>query len=70
MAQLQLADGRLVNEQDVVWLPLWNHGLSSRLANYADHAKELAFKATEEPLAFLKGPNTFIGHRGTDKAAC
>lgn len=30
--QLQLADGRLVNEQDVVWLPLWNHELSSRLA--------------------------------------
>ena len=26
--------------------------------NYADHAKELAFKAPEKPLVFLKGPNT------------
>ena len=32
--------------------------------NYADHAKELAFKAPEEPLLFLKGPNTICGHRG------
>src|SRR5207245_8516542 len=30
----------------------------------ADHARELAFTAPEEPLVFLKGPNTFIGHRG------
>jgi len=32
--------------------------------NYADHAKELAFKAPEEPLVFLKGPGSVIGHRG------
>ena len=32
--------------------------------NYADHAKELAFKAPVEPLAFLKGQSSLIGHRG------
>ena len=31
--------------------------------NYADHAKELAFKPPEEPLAFLKGEAALIGHR-------
>lgn len=30
--RLKLADGRIVNEQDVVWLPRWNHELSSHLA--------------------------------------
>jgi 5-oxopent-3-ene-1,2,5-tricarboxylate decarboxylase/2-hydroxyhepta-2,4-diene-1,7-dioate isomerase len=30
--------------------------------NYADHAKELAFKAPDAPLVFLKGRNTVIGH--------
>ncbi|MDM5359469.1 fumarylacetoacetate hydrolase family protein [Peribacillus sp. ACCC06369] len=63
--QLQLADGRIVHEQDVVWLPPVEPRTVFALGlNYADHAKELAFKAPEEPLAFLKGPNTFIGHRG------
>jgi 5-oxopent-3-ene-1,2,5-tricarboxylate decarboxylase/2-hydroxyhepta-2,4-diene-1,7-dioate isomerase len=27
--------------------------------NYADHAKELAFKAPDEPLVFLKGPTPY-----------
>ena len=63
--RLQLTDGRIVNEQDVVWLPPVEPRTVFALGlNYADHAKELAFKAPEEPLAFLKGPNTFIGHRG------
>jgi 5-oxopent-3-ene-1,2,5-tricarboxylate decarboxylase/2-hydroxyhepta-2,4-diene-1,7-dioate isomerase len=31
--------------------------------NYADHAKELEFKAPEEPLVFVKGESTLIGHR-------
>jgi 5-oxopent-3-ene-1,2,5-tricarboxylate decarboxylase / 2-hydroxyhepta-2,4-diene-1,7-dioate isomerase len=30
--------------------------------NYADHAKELAFKPPTEPLAFLKGENALTGH--------
>jgi 5-oxopent-3-ene-1,2,5-tricarboxylate decarboxylase/2-hydroxyhepta-2,4-diene-1,7-dioate isomerase len=31
--------------------------------NYADHAKELAFKAPDEPLVFIKSEGTLIGHR-------
>lgn len=63
--QLLLTDGRLVAEEDVVWLPPVEPRTVFALGlNYADHAKELAFNAPEEPLAFLKGPNTFIGHRG------
>jgi 5-oxopent-3-ene-1,2,5-tricarboxylate decarboxylase/2-hydroxyhepta-2,4-diene-1,7-dioate isomerase len=61
---LRLADGRLVNENEVEWLPPVVPGAVFALGlNYADHAKELAFKAPEVPLAFLKGPNTIVGHR-------
>jgi 5-oxopent-3-ene-1,2,5-tricarboxylate decarboxylase/2-hydroxyhepta-2,4-diene-1,7-dioate isomerase len=35
--------------------------------NYADHAKELAFKAPEEPLAFMKGEASLIGHKAFTK---
>jgi 5-oxopent-3-ene-1,2,5-tricarboxylate decarboxylase/2-hydroxyhepta-2,4-diene-1,7-dioate isomerase len=35
--------------------------------NYADHAKELAFKAPEEPLAFMKGQASLIGHKAFTK---
>ena len=38
------------------------HGVRHGL-NYADHASELEFKAPEEPLVFLKAPNTLTGHR-------
>ncbi|MEH6944753.1 fumarylacetoacetate hydrolase family protein [Bacillus sp. JJ722] len=63
--QLQLCDGRIVNEEEVIWLPPVESGTVFALGlNYADHAKELAFNAPDEPLVFLKGPNTFIGHRG------
>ncbi len=62
--RVQLADGRLLNEAEVNWLPPVVPGAVFALGlNYADHAKELAFKAPEVPLAFLKGPNTIIGHR-------
>ena len=62
--RVQLADGRLLNEADVSWLPPVVPGAVFALGlNYADHAKELAFKAPEVPLAFLKGPNTIVGHR-------
>ncbi|MGM3276631.1 fumarylacetoacetate hydrolase family protein [Ralstonia sp. 24A2] len=62
--RLQLADGRVLHETEVVWLPPVEPRTIFALGlNYADHAKELAFKAPEEPLAFLKGPNTLIGHR-------
>jgi len=62
---LKLEDGRKVSEHEVVWLPPVEPRTVFALGlNYADHAKELAFKAPTEPLVFLKGSNTFIGHRG------
>jgi 5-oxopent-3-ene-1,2,5-tricarboxylate decarboxylase / 2-hydroxyhepta-2,4-diene-1,7-dioate isomerase len=68
-AGLRLADGRVVAENAVVWLPPFEVGTVIALGiNYADHAKELAKELTigakDEPLAFLKGPNALIGHRG------
>ncbi len=62
--QLQIADGRLVNSNHVTWLPPVKIGTVFALGlNYADHAAELAFKAPEKPLVFLKGKNTFVGHK-------
>lgn len=61
--RVRLADGRLVSEGDFQWLPPVEVGTVFALGlNYADHAKELAFKAPEVPLVFLKGPNTITGH--------
>ena len=63
--RVRLADGRVVAAEDVVWLPPFDVGTVVALGlNYADHAKELAFKAQDEPLVFLKGPGTLLGHRG------
>ncbi len=66
--QLRLADGRWVAPDAVTWLPPLAPVPRPRTIlalglNYADHAKELAFKAPEEPLVFLKGEGTLIGHR-------
>jgi 5-oxopent-3-ene-1,2,5-tricarboxylate decarboxylase/2-hydroxyhepta-2,4-diene-1,7-dioate isomerase len=62
---LVLADGRVVAETDVVWLPPFEVGTIVALGlNYADHAKELAFAAQEEPLVFLKTASSLLGHRG------
>lgn len=62
--RLRLADGRLLAEDEVVWLPpLVPRTVFALGLNYADHARELAFKAPEKPLVFLKGHNAFIGHR-------
>ncbi|KVE32528.1 fumarylacetoacetate hydrolase family protein [Burkholderia sp. TSV86] len=56
--------GRMLDETDVAWLPPLVPRTTFALGlNYADHAKELAFNAPSEPLVFLKGPNTFVGHR-------
>ena len=61
---LRLTDGRLVEENEVVWLPPVKPCTVFALGlNYSDHAKELDFKAPKEPLVFLKGPNTLVGHR-------
>jgi 5-oxopent-3-ene-1,2,5-tricarboxylate decarboxylase/2-hydroxyhepta-2,4-diene-1,7-dioate isomerase len=65
---LRLADGRRVSEQEVVWLCPFEPGTIIALGlNYADHAKELSFRAQEEPLVFLKGPGSVIGHRGVTR---
>ena len=66
--QVLLDDGRLVQEEAVAWLtplvPLERPRTILALGlNYADHAKELAFKAPEEPLVFLKGERALNGHR-------
>lgn len=66
--RLRLSDGRVVTERDVVWLPPFEVGTIIALGlNYADHAKELSFGAQEEPLVFLKGPGTVIGHNGVTR---
>jgi 5-oxopent-3-ene-1,2,5-tricarboxylate decarboxylase/2-hydroxyhepta-2,4-diene-1,7-dioate isomerase len=62
---LRLADGRVLAEDAVVWLPPLEPGTIVALGlNYADHAKELSFSAQEEPLVFFKGPHALVGHRG------
>lgn len=66
--QLLLDDGRLVGEGAVTWLPPLAPMPRPRTIlalglNYADHAKELEFKAPEEPLVFIKGEGTLTGHR-------
>ncbi|MFB4212775.1 fumarylacetoacetate hydrolase family protein [Shouchella sp. JSM 1781072] len=61
--KLHLHNGQIVHEQDVQFLPPVEPGTVFVLGlNYADHAGELSFKAPEEPLVFLKGPHTFVGH--------
>ncbi len=67
--RIRLADGRVVGEQDVVWLAPFQVGSIIALGlNYADHVKELSKELTitakDEPLAFLKGPGSVVGHRG------
>ncbi len=65
---VELADGRRLRESDVVWLPPFDVGTIVALGlNYADHARELAFSKQEEPLVFLKGAGTLIGHRGVTR---
>jgi 5-oxopent-3-ene-1,2,5-tricarboxylate decarboxylase/2-hydroxyhepta-2,4-diene-1,7-dioate isomerase len=67
---LQLADGRVLAEEEVVWLPPFEVGTVIALGlNYAAHVKELARELAapaqaEEPLVFFKGPNALVGHRG------
>ena len=60
--------GRRLSFDEVVWLPPLAPVPRARTVlalglNYADHARELAFKPPEEPLAFAKGAASLIGHR-------
>ena len=65
VAGVRLADGRVAGEDKVVWLPPVEAGTIVALGlNYADHAKELSFAKQDEPLVFLKGPGSLIGHNG------
>ncbi len=66
--QLLLTDGTVVAPEAVTWRPPLAPTLRPRTIlalglNYADHAKELEFKAPEEPLVFIKGESTLTGHR-------
>ena len=66
---LQLADGTVLAETEVVWLPPVVPGTVIALGlNYADHVKELSKElssvSADEPLAFLKTASSVIGHRG------
>jgi 5-oxopent-3-ene-1,2,5-tricarboxylate decarboxylase / 2-hydroxyhepta-2,4-diene-1,7-dioate isomerase len=65
---VQFADGRVLPEADVVWLPPFEAGTVIALGlNYADHVKELSKELTvttqDEPLAFLKSASALVGHR-------
>ena len=69
---LRLADGRVLAEDQVVWLPPFEVGTIIALGlNYADHVKELAKELTvtakDEPLVFLKTAGSLIGHRGVTR---
>lgn len=72
---VRLADGRVVLETEVQWLPPFEPRAIFTLAlNYADHATELAqksskdqatfLKAPTEPVVFLKAANAYVGHLG------
>lgn len=69
---LQLADGRVLSEHEVVWLPPVEPGTIIALGlNYADHVKELSKELTvtskDEPLVFFKTPGALVGHRGVTR---
>jgi 5-oxopent-3-ene-1,2,5-tricarboxylate decarboxylase/2-hydroxyhepta-2,4-diene-1,7-dioate isomerase len=68
--QVVLEDGRRLWPDQVTWLPPLvplerPRTILALGLNYADHAKELAFKAPDEPLVFLKGERALNGHRQT-----
>lgn len=60
---VHLADGRVLSEDQVEWLPPATGSMFALGLNYADHAAELAFKAPSEPLVFIKSPGTYTGHK-------
>lgn len=61
--------GRVLALDDVQWLPPLAPVNRPRTVlalglNYADHARELAFKPPEEPMVFIKSGTGLIGHKG------
>jgi 5-oxopent-3-ene-1,2,5-tricarboxylate decarboxylase/2-hydroxyhepta-2,4-diene-1,7-dioate isomerase len=61
--KLCLPSGERLREDQVEWLPPATGNMFALGLNYADHAAELAFKAPTKPLAFIKSPNTYTGHK-------
>jgi 5-oxopent-3-ene-1,2,5-tricarboxylate decarboxylase/2-hydroxyhepta-2,4-diene-1,7-dioate isomerase len=66
---VRLADGRVLAEEALVWLPPVEAGAIIALGlNYADHVKELSKELTvtsrDEPLVFFKTSGALVGHRG------
>ena len=63
-AGLRLDDGRHITEEEVAWLPPFEPRTILAVGlNYAAHARELRLAPGQEPLVFLKGPNSVAGHR-------
>jgi len=64
---LRLGNGEIIPAAGAHWLAPVTPGASifALGLNYADHVKELGFKAKEPPLIFLKGMNRLVGHLGT-----
>ena len=62
--RIRLADGRVIDDNAVVWLPPVEAGTVFAVGlNYADHAQELEFRPQQEPLIFLKSASALAGHR-------
>lgn len=63
---LLLPHGGTVAAADAQWLPPVAAGATifALGLNYADHSAELGFKPPSEPLVFLKGTSSFVGHGG------
>ncbi|MGH8189825.1 MAG: fumarylacetoacetate hydrolase family protein [Rhodanobacteraceae bacterium] len=62
---VRLEDGRICGEREVVWLAPIEFGTIFALGlNYADHAREIQVAAHADPLVFLKGPGSVVGHLG------
>ncbi len=60
-----LADGTILDPEQVTWLPPATGTMFALGLNYADHAAELSFKAApKEPLVFVKAANAYTGHNG------
>ena len=62
--RLLTGDGAVLDEAEVRWLPPRCGTFLALGLNYADHASELAFKAPEEPLVFIKTRSSLLGHKG------
>ncbi|HLU82728.1 MAG TPA: fumarylacetoacetate hydrolase family protein, partial [Trueperaceae bacterium] len=63
--ELVTAGGRVIKEQEAVWLPPIEPRTILALAlNYSDHAAELDLRQPEQPALFPKFRNALVGHMG------